>query len=108
MEYVPVNLANGVLPDTLGTLCTIPTGSSAMVRSTLLVNKTAGEVTVVLKIAIGVGGTALNIIPPSMKLRPYSKYDDNSVINLPAGSVISASCNTANAVDFIISGVIAT
>lgn len=79
-----------------------------MVRSTLLVNKTASEVTVTLKIAIGPGGTALHVIPPNMTLRPYSKYDDNSVINLPAGSVITASSNTSNAVDFIISGVIAT
>lgn len=107
MEFVPTNLGHGVLGTSNGTLFTVPAGATAMMRSIVLVNTTSGEVQVSIRAKIG-GGTARNVIPPTMRLRPYTKFDDNSVITLPENSVLEGECNTGSAVEYIISGVIAT
>lgn len=106
MEYIPTNLANGVLGTVSATLATIPTNASAMMRSIILVNKTASEVQVSIRAKFGAGGTARCVVPPNMRLPAYSKFDDNSVIILPADSIVEGECDTGAAVDYIISGVI--
>lgn len=108
MEFVPTNLGHGVLGTSNSTIFTVPAGATAMMRSVVLVNTTASEVQVSIRVKIGAGGTARNVVPPPMRLRPYTKFDDNSVITLPALSEIEGQCDTASAVEYIISGVIAT
>ena len=108
MEFVPSNLANGVAATSPTTVFTVPANATAMMRSILLVNKSASEVNVTVKVRIGASGSELNVVPPGMKMRAYTKYDDNSVISLPENSLIIVSASAATSIDFIISGVIAS
>jgi len=107
MEFVPTNLANGVLGTSPSTLFVVPVAAVAMLRSIVLVNKGGADVTVTLTASFGAGGTARHVIPPAMRLRIGHKFDDNSVITLPAESLITGSASVDASVDYIISGVIA-
>lgn len=103
MEFVPINLANGEVT-TVGTVVyTVPASTAAMVRSIMLVNKTATPVQCYATINFGSGDR--HVIPFSLNLGKYSKYDDNSVICLAEGNTIKLWCSVNNAVDFVINGV---
>lgn len=109
MEFAPINMAHGNLGTTGNTpVFTVPADGIAIMRSVVLVNRNNSEVTVNCTIQFGGAGTAVYLIPPNFRLLPYCKYDDNSVVNLPANTVVSLQASAANAVDFIVSGVITT
>lgn len=108
MEFSPINVAHGTLTTDLTAVFTVPSNSVAIMRSIVLVNRNNSDVTVNCTIQFGGVGTAICLMPPNFRLLPYCKYDDNSVINLPEDTVVYLQASASNAVDFIISGVVAT
>ncbi len=108
MEFSPINVAHGTATTNLVAVYTVPSNSVAIMRSIVLVNKNNSDVTVSCTVQFGGVGTALHLIPPNFRLLPYCKYDDNSVINLPENTVVFLQASADNAIDFIISGVVAT
>ena len=108
MEFAPITIAHGTLPTCPVAVFTVPADSVAIMRSIVLVNRNNSEVLVNCTIQFGGVGTAIYVLPPNFRLLPYCKYDDNSVINLPASSVVYLQADANSAIDFIISGVITT
>lgn len=105
MDFIPANVANGVVPTSAAVVYTVPSGVTVMLRSTLLVNKIASNVIVNMRVSIGAGGVLRYVIPKDLLLRVGQKFEDSSSIFLPAGSTIELSCSIASSVDYIISGV---
>lgn len=102
-EFVPKNLGNGELPSTKGTLYSAPADKTAIVRSIVLVNKTASAVTV--NIYGNFTGTSRHLIPKDMQLQPGARYDDDMPITLDFADYIEGDASSASAVDFVLNGV---
>lgn len=100
------HLADGVLSMSVTPLYTVPGGSTAMLRSLLIVNKTAGAVTVNLFANFGTGNRQLS--PKDLLLPPGAKYEDLSQVTLEAGDELLGIASAVTAVDYIISGVLQT
>lgn len=105
MEFAPANLGNGELTTSDTVVYTVPVGSSAMIRSIILINKSGSNVQVWATVNFGSGER--NVIPPGLLLRPSFKYDDNSVVNILPGTTVTMRASSNGAVDYIINGVIA-
>ena len=54
---------------------------------------------------MNLGGGDLHTVPKDLLLRAQHKYDDNSIIHLPAGATIKVGASSGSAVDYIVSGV---
>lgn len=85
-------------------LFTIPQGQTGVLRSISLVNSGAEPVT--LNVTLEMGGVQLHAVSKNLTLPVGHKYDDNSAIVLPAGTVGRLETSTPNgSVDAILSGV---
>jgi hypothetical protein len=104
MAYTIKNLANGQLPSSLGDLYTVPTGTSAIIRSITLVNTNTTDETVNLYY-LQSGGTARRILPKDLKLTAGNSLTVDVILTLGAGDKIQGVTTTASVVDFVISGV---
>ena len=104
MAYTIKNLANGQLPSSLGDLYTVPSGTSAIVRSITLVNTNTTTETVNLYY-LQSGGTARRILPKDLQLAVGNSLTVDIILTLSAGDKIQGQTTTASVVDFVISGV---
>ena len=102
-EFLPKNLANGQLPNSKGTLYTVPTGNTSIAKSVVLVNTDSVERTVNLYVNFGTGSR--RFIPKGLVLPAGAKFEDSSAITLEAGDFIEGDASAVSVIDFIVSGV---
>jgi len=104
MAYTIKNLANGQLPSSLGDLYTVPSGTSAIVRSITLVNTNTTAETINIYY-LQSGGTARRILPKDFQLTAGNSLTVDVILTLGAGDKIQGVTTTASSVDYVISGV---
>jgi hypothetical protein len=108
-----ITLVQLVAPQQLGTadasVYTAPTSTSAKIGRAVFTNTTASAVTVTAGITSGGALGASTTLIPAMTLAPGQAYVSPELAGavLPAGSQIHAYSNTASAVTFTASGIIA-
>jgi len=102
--YTIKNLYQGQLPVTKSTLYTVPAGTVAIIRSTVLVNTntTAEVVNLYIKTAVGV---SRRICPKDLSLPAGAMLTSEVIYTLGAGDLIEGSTTTVSMVDCSISGV---
>jgi len=107
MAYTIKNLANGQLPSSLGDLYTVPSGTSAIIRSITLVNTNTTTETINIYY-LQSGGTARRILPQNLQLAAGNSLTVDVILTLGAGDKIQGQTTTASKVDYVISGVEST
>ena len=102
-EFIPKNLGEGRMPTSKGTVYTVPPGKAAIVRSISLANL-LGQ-TVVVNIYADFGTGSRQVCPRNLELKTRFWFEHDISITLEAGDKIEMDCDTAESVDFVISGV---
>jgi hypothetical protein len=97
------NLANGQLPNSKGTLYTVPASTQAVIKSITLYNTNTTAETVALYI-LKSAGTSRQISTGSLVASGGFMIDDTEY-TLGAGDIIQGNTTTASKVDFVISGI---
>jgi hypothetical protein len=102
MPYVGASLADGQLPDTVGTLFTATV--STIIRSFDVYNDGAGQENVVVYI-LRDGSTTRKVGRAELKQNEFAEVlSDGKVWVLSPNDAIQAETDTANKVDFTITG----
>ena len=97
------NLYQGQLPNSKGTLYTVPASTQAVVKSITLFNTNTSAETVGMFI-LKSGGTSRQISGGSLALSGGHMVDDTEY-TLAAGDIIQGTTTTASKVDCVISGI---
>lgn len=100
MAVTPMR-AEGQLPNSKGTLYTVPASTKTMYQSARLTNTSAAAVTVTLYFK---SGTSRAITPVGLSIPAYSSVFDDTVSNLMTGDLIEGEASAATTVDYWISG----
>lgn len=106
MAIVGQTLADGQLPNTKGTLYTVPVGKVAHITIVSLVNADTASHTVNLYVKRS-GGTSRRIIGKAVNLPVGADYqfpDNAKGLKLSAGDLIEGDADAASKVDYLISG----
>lgn len=97
-------LADGQLPAAKTTLYTVPGATSCLITCILLVNATAGAITVNLYKKKS-GGTSRRIIDKDLSIAANGSVRVKGGFTLEAAAVIEGDASAATSVDYVISGV---
>ena len=97
-------LADGQLANTKGTLYTVPTRTTAIVKSITLVN--TDSVTRTVNLYVKKDGTnSRRIIPKDLSLVAGASLEHNRVVTLEAADLIEGDASAADVVDYVVNGV---
>lgn len=95
-------LANGQLAASTGTLYTVPSSTTTIIKSILLVNTDTSTRTVNLFVS---SGTNRRIIPKDLSLKAGESYIFDEVLTLEATHTVKGDASSATVVDYTIFGV---
>ena len=97
------SLADGQLPNSKGTLYTVPAATQTIINRITLVNTNSSGETVNLYFKAS-GGTSRRIIPKNYTLAVDALFIMDDAITMEAADVIEGDTTTAAKVDFVVSG----
>lgn len=97
-------LADGQLPAAKATLYTVPALTTTLVLNIVLVNVTAGAITVNLYKKKS-GGASRRIIDQALSIAANGSVRMKGGFTLEAGAVLEGDASAATSIDYVISGV---
>ncbi len=98
--YNVKTLADGQLPNTLGTLYTVPASTEATIKSIFILNEGAGSNTATLYIKRS-GGSSRKIWSRAMATGDYTVISD---FTLATGDIIEGEATNVSEVNYVITG----
>lgn len=99
------SLADGQLPNTKTTLLTVASSTIAHITAIVLVNATAGAITVNIYVKRS-GSTSRRIIAKDYSMAAGASYwvPITTALRLSAGDVIEGDASSATSIDYLITG----